>query len=170
MSVARPLLLLFLALPFIEIALFIVIGGEIGVWMTLLWLLVAAGLGGALIARTGRKARADLRRTLNRGLAPDEGIGNHVIRLIAGLLLIVPGFLTDALAALLLLPPVSGFLRRSLARSASFTFSSMDMRTGNRRRDDGVVDLDPDDFSREADRSTRREPSGFTRLPDRDGL
>ncbi len=105
-----PVLFAILALPLIEIALFILVGGRIGLWPTLA-LVVVAVLAGAAILRTPGLARVPLRPVPGEGLLPRlMPVAEEAARLFAGLLLIVPGFLSDAVAIALLIPP----LRRAL--------------------------------------------------------
>lgn len=101
-----PILLFFVLLPLVEIALFVVVGGWIGVWATLAAVLGSALAGGLMLRRLGRTAMDDLRRGTGRGMAP----GDLALRAMAGVLLILPGFLTDAAGLLLLVP----LLRRAL--------------------------------------------------------
>lgn len=102
--------LLILALPLIEIALFIVVGRAIGVFWTLA-LVVAAGLLGAFVLRAqGLAVLARLRDSYGRREVPGRDILNAMLIGLAGGLLILPGFFSDAVALLLLLPPVRGLI------------------------------------------------------------
>jgi UPF0716 protein FxsA len=95
-----------LALPLIEIALFIVVGGAIGVWPTL-GLVVGAGVGGvAVIRMQGARALDRTRRAFDRHADPSAEVLGGALSVLAGILLIAPGFLTDIVAIALLLPPV----------------------------------------------------------------
>lgn len=107
-----PVLLLFVALPLIEIALFIAVGGQIGMLTTLL-LIVLGALAGVAILR-GQRARA--LALMQSGLRVDAGafLAQGTFRVVAGLLLILPGFLTDTIALVLLIPAVQRALVRSL--------------------------------------------------------
>lgn len=105
----------FLAWPLIEIGLFVEIGGAIGLWPTLGWVLVSAALGIAVLRTQGREAAMQLRGGM-RGIDPLSPLAHGVLKGLAGVLLILPGFLTDALGLLLLLPPVRMALVAALAR------------------------------------------------------
>jgi UPF0716 protein FxsA len=113
------LLLLLIAFPFIEIALLIAIGRQIGVLATLA-LLGLAVLGGVLLIRVGGLATVmRVRAALARGEAPTEALFHAACFVIAGLLFIVPGFLSDLMAlALLLLLPFRNLLKAWLWRRA----------------------------------------------------
>ena len=92
--------------PLVEIGLFVTLGGEIGLSLTLLWVIASACLGGWIIRREGQRTQMALRQrfdTLSDPLSPMAGGAMNVL---AGGLLILPGFLTDALGLLLLLPPI----------------------------------------------------------------
>ena len=109
-----PVVLLFLALPLIEIALFVVLGGMLGLWLTLGVVLVSAVLGVLVLRRAGQPGRAGaggpLRDMAGRGFA-----------MLAGILLIAPGFLTSALGLLLLLPPVQSLMVGLLGQRLGMT-------------------------------------------------
>lgn len=109
-----------LALILAEIAVFVVIGSRIGALAVVLWVVAAAIAGAALIRRQGVKALARLRATLDgrweeTGSTPVQGL----LVVLAGLLLMLPGFLSDAAALFLLLP----FVRRSLGQRLSQRFA-----------------------------------------------
>ena len=104
--------LILIALPVVELALLIKTGQAIGLWATL-GLVVAAGLLGALIlAHQGLSVLRRTQQSLAQGRPPVAPVLDGVFLLLAGALLITPGFLTDVLALLLLIPAV----RRGVAR------------------------------------------------------
>lgn len=96
----------FLAVPLIEIALFIQIGGIIGLWPTLGIVIVTAILGTWLVRTQGRMALADLQRSFSRLDDPGTPLAHGAMILFAGALLLTPGFFTDAVGFALLTPPV----------------------------------------------------------------
>lgn len=97
-----PLLLLFVALPLIEIALFVIVGGQIGV-LGVIGLIVLSAFGGMAVLR-GQQARMMMARQGVLRLSPGMLLAEGAFRLLAGVLLIMPGFLTDALGLVLLVP------------------------------------------------------------------
>lgn len=119
----------FVALPIIEIVLFIQIGGEIGVWGVLGWLLASAVLGVLLMKYSGMHAMNQLRGSLMQG-NPDVGraLVDRALILAAAVLLIVPGFFSDAVALLLLLPPVRGLIYNRLRSRIGTAQFGMDLR------------------------------------------
>lgn len=105
-----PLLLLIIALPLIEIALFVQIGGMIGLWPTLA-LVIASSLGGvAVMRRQGAKSLIRLRESMETGGDPTGPLAHGALVMIAGILLFLPGFLTSACGLLLLVPPIRAWL------------------------------------------------------------
>lgn len=108
-----PLIVL---LPFIEIAGFVVIGGWIGLGLTLLWVLVAAIAGLGLIRQGGLNALVRLRAALAEGREPGHSLIDGAALVVAGFLLVLPGFFSDILALILILPVTRDFLLRRAAR------------------------------------------------------
>ena len=100
------LFLAFLAVPLIEIALFIQVGGAIGLWPTLGIVVLTAIAGTWLVRTQGAMALGDLRGSFSRGTDPSEPLAHGAMIVFAGALLLTPGFFTDAVGFALLLPPV----------------------------------------------------------------
>lgn len=100
------LLLLFIGVPIAEIALFIEVGDLIGLWPTLATVVVTAVVGTALVRAQGLAALARARASLERDRLPVEEVLTAVCLLVAGALLLTPGFLTDAVGLVLLIPPL----------------------------------------------------------------
>lgn len=100
------LFLAFVAVPLIEIALFIQIGGAIGLWPTLGIVILTAILGTWLVRTQGAMAMGNLRRSFSELDDPTEPLAHGAMILLAGALLLTPGFFTDAFGFALLMPPV----------------------------------------------------------------
>ncbi len=100
------ILLIFIAIPLIEIALFVQIGGHIGVIGTLAEILFTAALGLVLMRLEPHRNAQDVRAALDRDASPASPLAHSALRLIGAVLLVLPGFLTDALGLLLLVPPL----------------------------------------------------------------
>ena len=124
-----PLLILalFIGIPLIEIYLFIQVGGSIGVWPTIGLVILTAVIGTALLRQQGLATLARAQADLDRQQLPVRELFNGVCLLIGGLLLLTPGFLTDALGFALLIPPLRAILGRgvwaAMARSRNVHFS-----------------------------------------------
>jgi len=100
------LFVLFLAVPIIEIALFIQVGGWIGLWPTLAIVILTAILGTWLVRTQGALALAQLRNSMEQLRDPTQPLAHGAMILFAGALLLTPGFFTDTLGLALLVPPV----------------------------------------------------------------
>lgn len=105
---------LFIGIPALEIALFIQIGGEIGVWATLGAIILTAIIGTALVRAQGLRVIAELQEETQAGRTPVAALAKGACLLVAGLLLLTPGFFTDAIGFALLAPPVQAALFQSL--------------------------------------------------------
>ena len=136
MNVAKWLLLALLALPFMELAAFIAVAGSIG-FLWALTLLLATSLGGAMVLRHAgsnhiARVRVAMAESSFTALQADSA---GSLALLAGILLLIPGFITDILGLLLLLAP----LRRALS-------VLLGLRPPAATRTDGVVDLEPEQW------------------------
>lgn len=105
------LFLVFLMVPIIEIGLFVLVGGWIGVWPTIGLIVFTAVVGSMLVARQGRGTWIQLQRELAAGQSPSATLVHGAMILVAGGLLLTPGFLTDAIGFTLLFPPAREGLR-----------------------------------------------------------
>ena len=139
MNVAKYLLLAVLALPAMELAAFVAVAAEIGL-LGALALVAATSLAGALILRhAGGNHIARMRVALAEGsFTALEADSTGSLTLLAGILLLIPGFITDALGLLLLAAP----LRRGLGAA---------LRRGAVDHGDGLVDLPPEQWHRVPD-------------------
>ena len=108
------LFIAFLAIPLIEIALFIQIGGAIGLGWTLLTVVVTAVLGTVLVRNQGALAMGQLRSSFNEMQDPTEPLAHGAMILFSGALLLTPGFFTDAVGFLLLVPGVRAAAFRAI--------------------------------------------------------
>lgn len=100
------LFLAFISVPLIEIALFIQVGGAIGLWPTLGVVIVTAMIGTFLVRNQGAIAMGNLQRSFSELNDPTEPLAHGAMILIAGVLLLTPGFFTDAVGFAFLMPPV----------------------------------------------------------------
>ena len=94
----------FLAVPLIEITLFIQIGGAIGLGWTLVTVVLTAILGTFLVRNQGALAMSQLRASFSEMQDPTEPLVHGAMILFSGALLLTPGFFTDAIGFLLLIP------------------------------------------------------------------
>lgn len=113
------LLLLFVTVALTEIVLFIEIGSRIGTWMTLLIVAGTAILGASLAHQQGLKTWRRIQAKLSSGIMPDTELLDALVILVAGAMLLTPGFLTDAVGFLLLYPGTRQMIKRWLRRQLS---------------------------------------------------
>jgi UPF0716 protein FxsA len=116
MPIAPLLIAAFLAVPLIEVALFVQVGGWIGLWPTLLAIVLTAVVGSIVIRRQGSDVARKARARLDAGTLPVEEGFTGLCLFVAGLLMVTPGFFTDAIGALLLVPAVRHALYQRLRR------------------------------------------------------
>jgi UPF0716 protein FxsA len=109
------IVLLFLALPFIEIALFILVGDWIGLLPTLGLVVLSILVGTAVVRAQGAQALRRLQAAVASNGDPSAPLAHGALIAAAGVLLIMPGFFTDFLGVLLLIPPVRAALIRAAA-------------------------------------------------------
>ena len=158
------LLAAFIAVPMIEIALFIQVGGVIGVWWTLLIVLATAVAGSYLVRSQGARELSNLQRAFNELDDPTEPLANGAMILFAGALLLTPGFFTDAVGLALLVPAVRrrAFLwAKSRVRMQSFSMGTSQQDPRRHHPDDRVIDGEFEEVSPQ--KPTHRPPSEWTR-------
>ncbi len=145
-----------LALPFIEIATFIVVGGKIGVLWTIGLVVLSSVVGVLLLRRQGFGAINRIRKEVAAGRNPGRELAHGAMIMLAALLLLIPGFVSDIIGLLLFIPPVrdlvSKFLTRRITVMSSFSASFGGFAT--RKRGDKTIDLDAEDFSRGPDKKS----------------
>jgi UPF0716 protein FxsA len=153
------LLLLFLAVPLIEIALFIQVGGLIGLWPTLAIVVLTAVAGTALVRSQGLSELNRLRASFSDLRDPTEPLAHGAMILFAGALLLTPGFFTDALGLALLAPPV----RRAVLRYVRARINVQTFEYGEPPHQPGpdIIDGEWEDVTQP--RRPTHHPSGWTR-------
>ncbi|MEM9010124.1 MAG: FxsA family protein [Pseudomonadota bacterium] len=110
------LFLLLVAMPIIEIALFIEVGGAIGLWPTLAIVVLTALSGTLLLRAQGVATMQEIQTRLANRADPTGPLAHGALILAAGLLLLTPGFFTDAVGLSLLFQPVRAAAIRFIAR------------------------------------------------------
>ncbi|MEM7270997.1 MAG: FxsA family protein [Pseudomonadota bacterium] len=105
------LIIALVAVPIIEIALFIELGGWLGLWPTIGLVIFTAVLGGVLLRAQGVAAIGRLQASLAEGGDPRGPMADGAMILVAGLLMLTPGFFTDAVGFSFLIPPVRSAIK-----------------------------------------------------------
>jgi len=134
---------LFVGVPILEIALFIQVGGFLGLWPTLA-IVIFTALAGTLLLRTqGLQTMGRLQSSVSEGQNPMDPIAHGALILVSAVLLLTPGFFTDAVGLTLLIPPVRAFLIKSGAQrfaSKSFVFVNGQQQQSQQPHTPGTVD------------------------------
>lgn len=120
----------FLGLPLIEIGLFVTVGGWLGLVWTLAIVIGTGVLGVWIMRRQGQRAAGDLRRAVLDRKDPLKVLAGDVLTVLAGALLVLPGFLTDTLGLLLLLPVTQRLIGLLVARRAMQAVAARATRPG----------------------------------------
>lgn len=156
-----PVFALFLIWPLVEIALFVTLGSALGLGLTLLVVLGTGALGVAILRGQGLRSADRLRQRMADLRNPLAVAGSDALRMLAGVLLILPGFLTDFIGLLLLVPFVRLLLVAWLARR--FSVVSMQSDQPARRSDGIIIDGEFTEVDEGSVRGGPRPPSGWTR-------
>jgi UPF0716 protein FxsA len=149
-----PLVLLFIAVPLAELAVIIQVGQAIGVWWTIALLLADSILGSWLMRHQGRSTWRRFNETMQAGRVPTREALDGALVIFGGALLLTPGFITDILGLILLIPPTRALVRAVLARRIAHRMvASATKRTAPRPRGDydvegTAVDVDPERIER----------------------
>ena len=104
------------AIPIVEIVVFALVADTIGVLPTVLALLVISATGAVLLVREGIGTWRRLRETIRRREPPGDDLADAALIAVGGALLLTPGFFTDALAFVVVIPPTRRSLRALLRR------------------------------------------------------
>ncbi len=114
LPIGRILLIAFIVMPIIEIAVLIQVGGWLGLWPTLALIVLTAIAGTWMLRRQGFAVLRRAQTQLERGTVPLAEVFEGFCLVIAGALLLTPGFVTDVIGGALLLPPLRAWLYRTL--------------------------------------------------------
>jgi len=143
---------LFLVVPIVEIFLLIQIGSVIGAWWTILCVVGTAVLGAYLLRQQGLSTLARFQKNMASGVVPAKEMLEGIALLIGGALLMTPGFFTDAIGFLCLLPFTRGFIVDKLLSRASFSVGGMggfsSGSTQGQSSDEDIIDAE---YTRKAD-------------------
>ena len=162
----------FMFIPLIEIMLFIQLGSIIGLWLTLLTVIITAFIGTILVRAQGLAALGQLQTSLSKLENPSEPLANGAMILVSGALLLTPGFLTDAIGFALLVPAVRVSVYRYLRQKISVQNFEMktDVHASNGdkspyrdRAAPDILDGDFEDVTPPTPQPTKTKPSDWTK-------
>jgi UPF0716 protein FxsA len=142
-----PLVLLFIAVPIAELAVIIQVGQAIGVWWTIGLLIADSLIGSWLMRHQGRTAWRRFNEAVAGGRVPAREVLDGALVIFGGALLLTPGFLTDILGLILLIPPSRAIVRKILARRLTVRMVAAANRPRAPRAydvDGTAIDVDPD--------------------------
>ena len=144
---ALILLAAFILTPLVEIGVFIEVGDYLGLWLTLALIVATAAGGLALLRHQGLATFARAREALSRHQPPVDEVFDGLCLLVAGALLLTPGFVTDALGFLLLVPAARRLLQGILVTRILAAAEITTVTPGTRDDDGPVIDTDFTDLT-----------------------
>ncbi len=146
-----------LLLPLIEISVFIWIGGMIGVFPTILLTVVTALAGTLMLRQQGLSLLVKMQKEVDAGRTPGSEVMQGAMIVMASILLLIPGFVSDAIGLLLFIPPVREVLAKFIISRSNVTI----VQGGRRSRGNGpggrVFDLDEEDWSEKDEKPASAE-------------
>jgi UPF0716 protein FxsA len=152
------LIAIFIVVPLAELYVILRVGDAIG-WLPTIAILAADSLLGSWLLRSqGRAVWNRFNAAIGAGRVPHGEVIDGVLIIFGGAFLITPGFLTDVIGLLLLLPPTRAAFRRVARRSIERRAVVSAATAGRTRRRRGGWDYDVDGTASELDRDTRRLP------------
>jgi UPF0716 protein FxsA len=126
--ILRILLALFVGVPLLDTVTLVLVGRYLGFWTTVAIVILSGVIGAHLARQQGLAAWRSLQADLAAGRVPTHGLIDCVLILIAGGMMMAPGFLTDIAAIMLLLPPVRGRIKQWSRRRIE---AAIQQRTGS---------------------------------------
>jgi UPF0716 protein FxsA len=132
MNLFQRLLLLFIIVPILEIYLLITVGSFIGVWATVLLVILTAIIGTHLLRAQGLATLQKMQETLQQGQVPAFALLEGILILIGGALLLTPGFFTDAVGFVCLIPVLRQYLVYWMSKQVQ-VFQPHEVSQGPRR-------------------------------------
>jgi len=161
-----------LVIPILEIGVFVVVGREIGFLATIGLVIFTAIIGSILLRWQGFQVFVKLQAELEAGQVPGREIVHGAMILVAGALLLTPGFVTDTIGFLLFVPGIRDVIWSAISSKISMTGSqgfgstfhrksTNDGKTGfgSRSNEDDIIDLGPDEFSTMPDSDSPWRPA-----------
>lgn len=136
----RFLFILFLLIPLIEIYLLIKVGSVIGAGWTIFLIIATAVIGAALLRKEGFSTLQRAQTAMARGEIPAVAMLEGVALVFSGAFLLTPGFITDTIGFLLLIPPLRRALIKLLLRNSQVVFSSQQQFYHQRQHDADIIE------------------------------
>lgn len=131
----RFLLLPFIVLPILEMVVLIEVGSAIGAWNTVALVFLGAFVGIQVIRQQGFSTMVKAQQRMAAGELPAGEMAEGFMIAIGGLFMMIPGFLTDIIGVLLLIPPVRRFLLKKMVASGRWKVQQTEIYQGEYRRE-----------------------------------
>lgn len=135
-----PFLILFILIPLAEVYAFITVGEEIGVLKTLLLCVLTAAIGGFLVRQQGIETLMKAQHSIRTGTLPLDALFDGICLVIAGALLLTPGFVTDMIGFSLLIPAARRGLRQILTKYGKFEIYTNTEFNQKRPNNDDIIE------------------------------
>ncbi len=119
-----PFFILFIIIPLLELMVFSAVGGHLGLMNTLLLALLTAIIGGAIVRHQGMQTIQAVQSAMGRGQMPLGELFDGICLVAAGATLITPGFITDTIGFLLLIPAVRSALRHIIKNYTNWSINA----------------------------------------------
>lgn len=161
-------LLAMIGVPILEITVFVEVGGRIGIWPTIVIVIATAVLGTSLLRYQGLATLVRAQESLQKGDFPVHEVFDGFCLLVAGALLLTPGFVTDGVGLLLFAPPIRATLARAawryMVKHGRIDINSTAPGRGGTYGDGPVIDgefdvIDKEDEDDQDDNDDNNEPS-----------
>jgi UPF0716 protein FxsA len=114
MRILTILFLLFVTVPLVELAILIKVSDQLGLGSTIALILITGALGAWLAREQGLVTWLKIQRDMQMGILPSGRLVDGILIFVAGVVLITPGLLTDAVGFALLIPPIRMVIKRKL--------------------------------------------------------
>lgn len=137
--------------PLFEIAGFVIVGRQLGVLATIALVIAMGILGAALLRLQGFGVLARIKTEIEAGRNPGREMAHGVMILLAGVLLLIPGFVSDIIGLALFVPPIRDLAWRYLSRNVDFSNVVITRNFGGQPRGGNTIDLDEEDYRSEPD-------------------
>ena len=163
MPVGLLILVLLIGIPLLEIAVFVEVGSEIGAVPTILLTVLTALAGTVMLRLQGVSLLMKIRSEMDAGRVPGSDLVQGALIVVASILLLIPGFVTDAVGLLLFVPPLRTALANLAIRNARVTVVNAQTRRGGAET---VVDLEEGEWSDKPDETSGSHAGGTIRVTD----
>ena len=137
--------LLIIGVPILELYVFVQMSHAIGFFESLLLLAAVSVVGAWIVKHQGLRVWRRFNEQVQQGVVPSREIADGVALLVAGVLLVAPGFVTDAIGVLLLVPPVRALVRAIALRRAHRRTVVTATYSGPIPHHHGVIDVGSDE-------------------------